>query len=153
MIQLRFAKDATLTHKREFERMLHSKCVLALLGSSLIVQLVCAQTTPASSPLTISAVSSTATPETATVSWTTNVPATSRLDYGTSRDALVQHVEDSQYLTQHSLTITGLTAGTTYIVQITSVTAGGEKATQIVGKAEPAPAAAPAAAAGGRSRS
>jgi hypothetical protein len=124
--------------------MSRSKCVFALLGSSLIAQLVCAQTPQASGSLSISAVSSSATPETATVSWTTNLPATSRLDYGTSRDALTMNVVDSSFVTQHSLTMTGLTPGTKYIVEITSVTAGGEKATQFLGNAGPTPAQAPA---------
>jgi len=143
------------------------KCVFALLGSSLIAQLVCAQTTsaqllaraeapgeqagpaPASGPLTISAISSSATPETVTVTWTTNIPASSRLDYGTTRDALNLNVVDANFVTQHSLTMTGLTPGTAYIIQITSVTAGGEKVTQVLNKPEPGPAppAAPPAAA------
>jgi hypothetical protein len=135
-----------------------------LLGVSIIAQLACAQTAPAqlqakveapadqagpapaSSPLTITGVASSATPEAATVSWTTNQPAVSRLDYGTSRDALTMNVTDSRLVTQHSLSMTGLTPGTKYIAQITSANAAGENATQIVGKDDAAhtPAAAPA---------
>jgi hypothetical protein len=109
------------------------------------VQLVCAQTPSPFGPLTITGVSSSATPESAAVSWKTNQPATSRLDYGTSRDALTMNVGDSRLVTDHHLTIAGLTPGTRYLIQITSVSGSGEQATQMIGRDESGPPAPPPA--------
>ena len=91
-------------------------------------------------PLTISGVSTSATPESVTVTWTTNEPATSRLDWGTAPGALSRNVADPNLLTLHSLTMTGLTPGTTYYVEITSVSAAGETVHQKLGETAKAPA-------------
>ena len=96
----------------------------------------------ATDALTISGVSSSATPESFVVTWTTNQPATSRLDWGTSPAALTSNVVDSSLTTVHSMTITGLTPGTTYWIEITSVNNQGGVAKQTLGgPAKPEPAA------------
>lgn len=127
--------------------MLHPECVpiLTLLGPMLAAQLVCAQPLPLPGALTISAVSSTAMPDSATISWTTNIPATSRLDYGVMDGTLNWQADNPRFVTQHSLTMSGLRPGTTYIVRITSVSAAGEKATLMADKVELADAIVPAA--------
>ena len=95
-------------------------------------------------PLTISGVSTSATPESVTVTWTTNEPATSRLDWGTAPGAFTRNAGDPNLVTMHSLTMTGLTPGTTYYVEITSANAQGEIVKQTLGDAaKPAAPAAP----------
>ncbi len=77
----------------------------------------------------ISAVSiSGTTATTATITWTTNVSASSRVDYGAT-NAYGSNVSDSSLVTSHSLTLTSLTCNTTYHYQITSVVAAGNSAT------------------------
>ena len=60
------------------------------------------------------------TATTATITWDTNEPATSRVDYGLTA-ALGQFVEQSALVTSHSLTVTGLDPVTQYFFQPTSV--------------------------------
>lgn len=55
----------------------------------------------------------------ATVTWTTNVPATSRVDYGTT-ESYGKYVSDSALTTSHSMTLTGLRENTIYHYKITS---------------------------------
>jgi hypothetical protein len=57
----------------------------------------------------------------ATITWVTNEPATSRVDFGTTPDALTSQAEDLQLVTGHSLTLTGLAANTTYYYRVTSI--------------------------------
>jgi phosphodiesterase/alkaline phosphatase D-like protein len=58
---------------------------------------------------------------TATVTWTTSLPANSRVDYGTSSGSLTLNVSDPTQVTSHSLSLSGLTQGTTYFYRVTSV--------------------------------
>jgi hypothetical protein len=100
-------------------------------------------------PLAISGVNAAATPESVTVSWLTNVPATSRVEWGTSATNLPFNKSDAAYVTNHSLTLTGLTPGTVYYIVITSVGEQGETVRYTVSQpkpeaAPPAPAPAPA---------
>ena len=62
------------------------------------------------------------------MSWTTNVGASSRVDYGLT-PAYGANVSDSTLVTSHSLTLTSLTCNTTYHYQITSVSSGGSAST------------------------
>ncbi len=59
-------------------------------------------------------------PTTATISWVTNEPATSRVDYGTT-PVHDQFVEDPTLRTQHSLVLNNLTPGLEYHFSVTSV--------------------------------
>jgi predicted porin len=93
-------------------------------------------------PLTISGVTTSATPEAVSITWTTNEPATSRIEWGTSRGALTANASDTNLVTVHTLSMTGLNPGTTYYVEITSVSAQGETVRQALG--DTAKAAAPA---------
>jgi uncharacterized repeat protein (TIGR02543 family) len=56
----------------------------------------------------------------ATISWTTDEAADSRVDYDLSASPLNQQVTDNAYVLAHSLVLTGLTPGTTYYYRITS---------------------------------
>ncbi|MFA5348930.1 MAG: fibronectin type III domain-containing protein [Candidatus Paceibacterota bacterium] len=58
------------------------------------------------------------------VSWTTNIVATSRVEYGLTSN-LGQNVTVSTYIASHSMTITGLTPATTYYYIIKSVSSDG----------------------------
>ncbi|MDP8908915.1 MAG: fibronectin type III domain-containing protein, partial [Chloroflexota bacterium] len=99
-------------------------------------------------PPLISAVSATATAAgTATVTWTTDEPSTSRVDYGSDAATLDRNVSDATLVTSHSVQLTGLAAGSTYHYRVTSVDADGNGATAPAPPAAPASFAVPAAAA------
>ena len=93
--------------------------------------------------LAISHVNASATPEAITVTWFTNVPANSRVDWGTAAGNLPYNKADAAYLTNHSMTITGLTPGTVYYIVITSVTEQGQSVRYTVSQPQPAPAPPP----------
>jgi len=76
-------------------------------------------------PLFTTIDSSSVTRSSATISWTTNVPASSQVEYGplavgTSRSAL-----DTSLITAHRAVLTGLTPATTYHFRVRGVSAGG----------------------------
>jgi Domain of unknown function (DUF4082)/Bacterial Ig domain len=83
---------------------------------------------PAISQLTAHPVSTT----TQSVSWVTDEPATSRVDYGTSASSLSTSVSDSALTTSHSLTLTGLTPTTSYFLRATSTDTSNNSATSPV---------------------
>ncbi len=58
---------------------------------------------------------------TATISWDTDVPSTTRVDYGTSGGALSSNVSDGNLVTSHSIELTGLTSSSAYDYRVTSV--------------------------------
>jgi len=64
----------------------------------------------------------------ATISWTTDEPSTSQIDYGL--DASYGKIASgSALVTSHSLTLTGLTPGTTYHYRVESADGAGNKST------------------------
>jgi|GEM_PF-741811 len=63
----------------------------------------------------------------ATVSWTTDVPATSRVRYGKTTAYELGAVTSDTLVTTHALTLTGLDMDTEYHVQISSADAQGEE--------------------------
>jgi len=63
----------------------------------------------------------------ATITWTTNVAADSRVDYGLTT-SYGQFSTDAGLVTTHSLTLSALTAGTTYHYRVTSTTASASAA-------------------------
>ena len=73
----------------------------------------------------------------AAISWTTDEAATSRVDYGTSPDALTEFVSEPGFVSAHDVSLTGLAPATTYYYRVTSADAFGNAAT------DPAPPAAP----------
>ncbi|HYE58470.1 MAG TPA: fibronectin type III domain-containing protein, partial [Rhodothermales bacterium] len=74
-------------------------------------------------PPVISNVQVTPTTNTATVAWATNEPADSRIEYGVSDYSLV--ATDTARKTAHSITLTGLTPGTTYKLRLKGTDAYG----------------------------
>ena len=88
---------------------------------------------------------------TATVTWTTDEPADSRVDYGTAAGSLTQSATDASAVTNHSVQLSGLTAGTTYHFRVRSADGSGNATTSPLAPAAPATfktwvAASPAAA-------
>ena len=76
-------------------------------------------TTVVTTPPTVTNVTVTGvTQSSATISWTTNVPATTYLEIGTTDATNV--VGDGTLTTQHSYQLTGLTANTTYVYRVRS---------------------------------
>jgi large repetitive protein len=85
-------------------------------------------------PLAVSDISITnITTTTAVISWTTNMPATTQVLYGQSSGFLDQATPvDSNLITSHSVTLTGLTPFTVYFVQAKSIDRDGREATSEV---------------------
>jgi hypothetical protein len=74
---------------------------------------------------------------TVTVAWTTDEPATSRVDYGTSAGSLTSNASDPLLVTSHSVLLTNLAGSTTHHYRVTSADAAGNSRTS------PNPPAAP----------
>ena len=66
----------------------------------------------------------------ASVSWTTNIPATSQVQYGTSTSYGSSTPLDSTPVTSHSAQLVGLAAGTAYYLQVNSAASSGASASQ-----------------------
>ncbi|MFA6042368.1 MAG: fibronectin type III domain-containing protein [Patescibacteria group bacterium] len=81
-------------------------------------------TKPTISSVTVSNITSTR----AEVTWSTNEPATSYVDFGTS-DLYGTTAGEGSYLTAHVVTVSGLTANTIYHFRIRSKDAAGNEAT------------------------
>ncbi len=79
-------------------------------------------------PPVISAWSATPGTGSATIAWTTNEAATSRVDYGTSSSSLGSVASDPKLVTAHSITLSGLTPGVTYYYRVTCADAAGNAA-------------------------
>ena len=75
---------------------------------------------------------------TATISWTTDEPSTSRVEYGTAPASLSQSASEEALVTSHSVELTGLEPGTTYHYRVTSADADGNPATSPPGGDAPA---------------
>lgn len=67
------------------------------------------------------------TETTATITWTTDEPADSTVEYGTTT-SYGQSVHDSTLTTSHSITLTGLSSGTTYHFRVKSTDQAGNTA-------------------------
>ena len=74
----------------------------------------------------------------ATVTWTTDEPADSRVDYGTTAGSLTQNATDASAVTAHSVRLTGLTPGTTYHYRVRSADGSGNATTSPLAPAAPA---------------
>ncbi len=73
----------------------------------------------------ISAVTATKTTTTATITWTTAVPANSQVAYGTTTSYGSNTALNSNLVTTHSVTLTSLAAGTTYHYRVLSADSTG----------------------------
>jgi hypothetical protein len=77
----------------------------------------------------------TATPglgNTAAITWTTDKPADSRVDYALSASALTSHAAGAPSTTTHSVVLTGLAPLTTYFYRVTSTDAAGNSAASAI---------------------
>jgi len=87
------------------------------------------QTTPDTTPPTISSVNATSiTPTTAVITWETDEKATSLVKYGTSSGSYPYSKEDTSYTTSHSITLTDLSPNTTYYFLVNSTDKAGNPA-------------------------
>ena len=75
---------------------------------------------------------------TATITWTTDEPANSQVEYGTDSNSLTLTASDATLVTSHSITLTGLTPATTYYYRVTSTDAANNSATSPASPAAPA---------------
>ncbi len=64
-----------------------------------------------------------------TLTWTTDEPSSSRIDYGDTPDSLALSATDAALVTTHAIMLTGLTPNTTYYYRVTSADASGNAAT------------------------
>lgn len=80
-----------------------------------------------SSPIHISGGSIVASSTTATATWSTDVPGTTVIEYGTT-DALGSTQSSTDLTTSHSITISGLLSSTTYYYRLKSLDAGNNEA-------------------------
>jgi hypothetical protein len=79
---------------------------------------------PTGTPPVISAVVSLPSPNSTIIVWTTNNPADSQVEYGTTTSYGSQSALDTSLVTSHSVTLSGLTASTTYQFRVHSTDAG-----------------------------
>ncbi len=90
-------------------------------GSATSVNFTFATTGSAPPPPVISAVSSSGvTSSSATITWTTDIASSSQVSYGTTTAYGSQSPLNSALVTAHSVTLTGLTPGTTYDYAVVS---------------------------------
>ncbi len=82
-----------------------------------------ATTSTTATPPVISNIQTSVTSTTATITWNTDQPANSAVNYSTGSTTASK--TDPSYLTVHSLTLTGLTSATTYTFNIISFNAAG----------------------------
>ncbi len=79
-------------------------------------------------PPVIETLSASALATSATINWTTDKPTDARVDYGLT-SSYDSSVTDATFSTSHTVTITGLTATTTYHYMVTSVDQGSNSVT------------------------
>ncbi len=80
-------------------------------------------------PPVISGISDTAAAGTATVTWTTDEKATSQVNYGLTEDYGSSTTADSQLVTSHSVSLSGLEGSKKYYYKVISKDAAGNEAT------------------------
>jgi hypothetical protein len=108
-------------------RLREHKPAIAIIVALLLLWLIA---TPASaSPLTITNVSSgNITETTVTITWTTDELANSTVTYGNSTPPSLL-ASDSSFVTNHSITLNGLTSSTQYYYEVSSTNSGGNTTT------------------------
>jgi hypothetical protein len=83
----------------------------------------CGSAGPSISGVSVSNVSSSG----ATMTWTTSVPGTSQVEYGTTTAYGLSSTEDANLVAGHSVTLSGLTGGMTYYFRVKSKDACGQE--------------------------
>jgi S-layer protein (TIGR01567 family) len=92
------------------------------------VQSFTTASTSTPSSLSITNVKSTTTSNSATITWTTNNASDSRVKYGTTTGDYKKEEHDATNVTDHSITLTGLDADTTYYFVVNSTDESGNSA-------------------------
>ncbi len=82
--------------------------------------------TPTAAPALIQTISASGiTRSGATITWSTNIPATSQVEFGTGAGDVTRSTVDASLITGHRQVLIGLTAGVTYHYHVRSVSPGG----------------------------
>ncbi len=76
--------------------------------------------TDVTAPIISNIVATPHTGGTATITWTTDEASNTRVDYGNNASSLSLNSAAANYLTSHSITLTGLSSGTTYYYRVSS---------------------------------
>jgi peroxiredoxin len=84
---------------------------------------------PDETPPTISGVSSSSTGSSAIITWTTDEPTTSQVEYWKTEADVLTTAENTKLSTSHSVKLTELDSGTTYYFKVISKDASGNEAT------------------------
>ena len=102
---------------------------LVLLGTLLMLFIGCAgdTTAPAITGVAVSDITSSA----ATIAWTTDEPASSQVEYGLTASYGSTTASDTNMVTSHSVTLSGLSPSTTYHYLAVSLDKAGNKATSL----------------------
>ena len=74
---------------------------------------------------------------TAIITWETNEATNSKVDFGISSASLTQNVSNGRFVTNHSMTLTGLSPAVTYYFHVTSVDRFGNGMTSPASPAQP----------------
>ena len=98
-----------------------SYAVFTAVGGNYTATYSVDSTVPAISGVTAAATGGTA----AEVSWTTNEPATSRVEFGTSSSAMTSSFQTGTLTTSHRVQLTGLSPNTTYYYRVVATDAFG----------------------------
>jgi hypothetical protein len=98
-------------------------------GYSTVMNFTTTGTAPTGPPTISSVLVSNITNTSATITWTTSQPATSQVNYGTTTAYGSQSALNSTLGTSQSVTLTGLTPGTTYDFDVVSANAGAQSST------------------------
>ena len=108
-------------------------------GNQLASDLTWTFTTAAdTTPPVISALNAAPTSSSAVITWTTDEPSTSRVDYGASTPALTFTAGNDTLVTSHTVVLLGLTTGTPYYFRVRSTDVASNTATAPVAAAPPA---------------
>ncbi len=96
-------------------------------GTAAKISFICDTTSPAVSEISVSDTSAL----TATISWATNEPSTSQVEYGTTAVYGLSSLLDTNLLTGHSVSLSGLTSSTTHHFRVRSKDAAGNEAVSV----------------------
>ncbi|OGY23134.1 MAG: hypothetical protein A2172_02020 [Candidatus Woykebacteria bacterium RBG_13_40_15] len=81
-------------------------------------------TNPPQTAPVVSSVSATSTTDAATITWTTDQPSTSKVDYGTTA-SFGKSLSSASLVTSHTMSLTNLAANTTYYYKVYSTNSSG----------------------------